>query len=206
MKRAALIVTIAALTTLPALAQQIDWGVWAVSATLQGDNLVDPEQRIEINFDENVGAAVTGDIRWGGFLSTEIGIYAFDADGTIDLGVLDEQIDLGTFNVTPITATLRAHFGSGAVDFYVGAGAAYVLLDDLISDDLSSLGTEIVEVDDEVTWLANAGLGWWFSDAFGVGIDAKWIGLEADTLSDTGEELQLELDPLMISGGLLLRF
>lgn len=190
---------------LPVSAQKIDWGVWVSSATLQGNNEIDEVEDIEIELDENVGYGVSADIYWGDLVSTELAVYGLDADGAIRLGFLDEEIDLGSFEYTPITATVRAHFGSGALDFYIGAGAAHVLFDDFDSADLRELGTAPIAVDDETTWLGNIGLKWQFGSEFGLGVDAKWISLEADTVSATGEEITLELDPLVISAGFHLR-
>lgn len=206
MKRAVILLFCAAIAATPLSAQGVDIGLWAVSTTLQGDNAIDDVNSIEINFDENVGYGVTADIGWTERWSTEIGVYGFDADGSLDLGFLDESIDLGSLDVQPITATLRYHFGGDRVDFYLGGGAAYALFQDLKSDDLRAGGTELIEIDDELTWLANIGLSIQITEGFAIGIDGKWIPLEADTLSNNGEELTLELDPVMISGGILLRF
>ncbi|MBW3564832.1 MAG: porin family protein [Acidobacteria bacterium] len=206
MRRVGILLISAAMASAPVLAQDVDLAVWGVSHTFQGDNRIDDVNDIDIEFDENIGFGLTGDLHWTDLFSTEIGVYALDADGTLNLGFLDERIDLGSLDVMPVTATLRAHFGTDRFDVYVGAGGAWVMFDDLSSVDLREGGTEFIEIDDELTWLANAGLTFWLNEGFGIGVDAKWIALEADTLSDTGEAIPLELDPLMISGGLILRF
>lgn len=205
MKRAAVLLFLLTLAAVP-LSAQVDFGLWAVSTTLQGSNDVDDVNDISIEFDENIGYGVTADIWWGDRISTELGVYGIDADGSIEVGFLDETIDLGSLDVMPVTATLRFHFGGDRFDGYIGAGGVYALFEDLRSDDLMTGGTEYVEIDDTLSWLANAGFVVRFSEGFGIGVDAKWIPLDADTVDNFGEELTLELDPLMISGGVVLRF
>ena len=207
MKRAVLLLFCAAMAGFPLYAQtRVDIGVWAVSPHIQGDNVIDDVNDIEIDFDEDVGYGVTGDVWWTDRWSTEVGIYGFNARGTQRIGFLDETLDLGDLDVQPVTATLRFHLGGDRFDFYLGAGGAYVLFQDLTSDELRLVGTERVEIDDETTWLADAGLTFQISENFALGLDAKWISLEVDTVSDAGEELTLDLDPLLISGGILMRF
>lgn len=207
MKRAVLLLLSIAVTAIPLSAQGVDIGLWAVHTTLQGENRIDEVDDVSIEFDENIGYGVTADIAWNNLLSTEIGVYGFDADGSINLGFLDETVDLGSLDVMPVTLTLRAHFGGDRFDGYVGAGAAYAMFENLRSDDLAFGGTEFIEIDEELTWLANAGFSVRLGEGFALGLDAKWIPLEADAIDDQGiEELTLELDPLMISAGLILRF
>ena len=206
MKRIGVAMALGALAAVPLAGQEIDLGVWVVSPSFQADNVIDAVDAVEIQFDENLGYGVTGDIHWSDLLSTELGVYGFDADGSLVLGFLDEELDLGPLDVMPITATIRAHFGSDRFDVYVGAGAAYVIFDDLESQDLASSGTERIEIDEEVTWLANIGLNFMINEGLGIGVDAKWLSLDADTLSEDGEAVHLELDPLMISAGIFLRF
>ncbi|HUF17701.1 MAG TPA: OmpW family outer membrane protein [Thermoanaerobaculia bacterium] len=197
-----------ALAALPLCAQSVDFGLWAVSPELQGDNRIDDASDLEINFDEEIGWAVTADIFWTPRLSTEVGIYSFSADGSLDIGgILDDSINLGALDIVPITLTLRAHFGGERFDFYVGAGGAYATFDDLESDELRLGGVEFIEIDDEFTWLANAGLSIRLTQSLRLGIDAKWIPLEVTAIDNLGlDEVELELDPLLISGGVIFRF
>lgn len=198
----------AALIAAPLSAQNVDFGIWATSTTLQGDNLIDEDADIEIELDENIGWGGTVDVFWGSTFSTELGVYGFDADGAIRIGgPLDETIDLGSLDVMPITLTLRAHFGGERFEGYVGAGGAFVTFDNLESDDLLLVGIDSIDIDDETTWLANAGFSVGITGRLRVGVDAKWIPLEALGVDNLGnEEVPIELDPLMLSGGLIWRF
>ncbi len=207
MKRTVLLLLSIAMIALP-LAAEVDLGLWAVQTSFEGENTLDDIGEVVVNFDENVGYGLTADIYWTPRISTEIGVYGIDADASLVLGgIIDEIVDLGSLDVMPITLTLRAHFGGDRFDGYIGAGAVYAMIDDLESADLRLGGTEFIEIDDEFTWLANAGFSIRIAGGFRLGVDAKWIPLEVDTIDDQGfDEIPFELDPLMISAGLILRF
>lgn len=206
MNRAAVAVFSLALAAAPLCAQNVDIGIWAVDTSLQGDTVVDEVNDISIGFDEELGFGATADIFWGERFSTELGIYAISADGTMDLGFLDETIELGSLDVTPATLMLRGHFGSDRFDAYVGAGAVFATFESLEREDLGE-GVLVLEIDDVFTWGANVGLSVGVSGGFRLGIDAKWIPLEADAIDEAGiDEVTLELDPLLLSAGAIWRF
>lgn len=207
MNRVIAILFSVAVAAMPLSAQNVDFGLWAVSPELQGDTRIDEASDIGINFDEEIGWALTADYFWTPRLSTELGVYSFSADGSLDIGVLDESVNLGPLDIVPVTLTLRAHFGGEAFDFYIGAGGAYATFEDLESDDLLLGGVEFIEIDDELTWLANAGLSIRLTQSLRLGLDAKWIPLETTAIDNLGrDEVDLELDPLLISGGVIFRF
>ncbi len=197
-----------AVAAMPLSAASVDFGLWVVSPSLQGDNRINDASDLEINFDEDIGGAVTAAILWSPGISTELGIYRFSADGSLDIGgILNDSIDLGKLDVTPITLTMRAHFGGERFDFYVGGGGAYVTFNDLRSDELRLGGVESIEVDDEATWLANAGFSYHLTGKLRLGLDAKWIDLDTTAIDDLGlDRVKLELDPLLISVGVIYRF
>lgn len=207
MKRVLVTLFSLAMAAIPLSAQNVDFGVWATSTTLQGDTVIDEANDIAIGFDEEIGFGATADVFWGRHFSTEVGVYAFEAEGEMELGFLDETISLGSLDITPATLMLRAHFGSDRFDVYAGAGGAYVAFGDLESEDLLAGGTESVSIDDETTWAANLGVSIGVTGNFRIGLDAKWIALEGTAIDDEElEELDLELDPLLLSVGLMWRF
>jgi len=61
----------------------------------------------------------------------------------------------------PVTAVLQFHFApNGRFDPYFGAGAAYVLIDDVDTpDELNNIDFERLDFDDDVGLALNAGLG-----------------------------------------------
>lgn len=207
MNRVITILFLMALIAMPLSAQNVDIGLWAVSPDLQGTTRIDEASDTGIDFDEEIGWGLSVDYFWTPRISTELAVYSFSADGTLNIGVLDDSVNLGKLDVLPATLTLRAHFGGDAFDFYVGAGGAYATFEDLTSDELLLGGVERIEVDDEFTWLANAGLSIRLTQSLRLGLDVKYFPLETPAIDNLGrDEVELELDPLLLSGGLILRF
>lgn len=204
----ALAILILIVSSVPALAQGVDWTGWVSWAELGSTDLEDPEFDVNLKFESSVGFGVSANwFCWNRF-STELAAMALQADAELGVGGFDQKFDFGTLDLTPITLTFQAHLNPDArFDPYIGLGAAYVLVDDLASEDLRELGTEAVEIDDEFTFLVNAGVGISITPNFGITIDARYIPLEpAARAIDDPEELVLELNPLIISAGLRWRF
>ncbi len=194
------------LAALPALAQApVDFSVFASWVDAQGDNLLDPG--VETNFESGDGFGVAVNWYWGQRFSTELSASALSLDAGLDF---DGQptVDFGSVDLTPIIGTFQFHFARDSfIDPYVGVGAAYVLADDIASDDLDQLGIGTIEVDDEITYVLNAGLGVRFTGNFGLYLDGKYVPLEPATRAPGDEEdFDLEINPLIVSAGLRFRF
>ncbi len=215
MKRLTVLIAVLVTTFAGALsAQTLEWGAWATNLEIQGDNVIDPDFGIEIVFDEGAGYGFTVNRYWGNRWSTELGAYSIDADTVVKIGFLDETIEADKLDMVPVTLMLQYHFrGADApFDAWVGAGPVFVFVqNDLNSADLIDNGLGPVEFDDEFTWGANFGFSYHFTDAFGIGVDIKWIPLDLDSEGPGSEALGgteevLEIDPLMASVGILYRF
>ncbi|HEY0592619.1 MAG TPA: OmpW family outer membrane protein [Thermoanaerobaculia bacterium] len=194
------------LAALPALAQApVDVNVFASWVDAQGDNVLD--EGVETNFESGTGFGIGVNWFWGPRFSTELSASALSLDAGIDFDG-EPTVDLGSVDLTPIIGTFQFHFARDSViDPYVGVGAAYVLADDLESDDLDELEIGAIEVDDEITYVLNAGLGVRLTDTFGLYLDGKYVPLEPATRAPGDEEdVDLEINPLIVSAGLRLRF
>lgn len=193
------------------LMAQIDVAVWGSWLEPQGDNVfedpVDPGAGTELEFDRAAGFGISANLHWGSRLSTELAAYAVSADTEITTSG-GPVFDLGSLDLTPITATLQFHFNRGGfVDPYIGAGAGYILANDLSSDDLDALEIGDIEIDDEITWLLNAGLDFGFTPNFGVVVDAKYLEFEpASRAVGDLEDTDIAIDPLLLSLGLRWRY
>jgi outer membrane protein W len=86
---------------------------------------------------------------------------------------------------------------------YVGAGVAFADADRFEFEDAET-GDFSEPVDSEISWVANAGLNFNFTPSFGAALDAKYIPYEA-TAGDGEEQLNLEINPLLISAGVRFR-
>jgi outer membrane protein len=115
--------------------------------------------------------------------------------------------------MTPLSGVLQWHFApSGAVDPYVGAGVAYVLFDkaDVFGGGIVS---QIV-VKDKAGLALNAGVSFRISRTLAFTADAKYVPLKAsafavyppNTIPLIPVVLNVKINPIIVSGGLSLRF
>lgn len=191
----------------PLLAQDkpTELTLWASWVDLQGSN--DLNDGFATEFESGEGGGVTINKYLSPRVSLEAGASLLKADATLAFPDV-EPLSLGTVDLTPITLGVQFHFmGQGRIDPYVAAGAAYVIAEELKSDDLAAVGLGTIDIDDGVTYYANAGIGFMMTPSFGLALDARYIPFKPTTTSSTtaGEE-DLELSPLVVSAGLRLRF
>lgn len=210
MKTAFLITLLAAL---PALAQTpVDVSVFGTWVDAQGETAF--EEGLEADFESGTGFGVAVNWFWGERLSTEFAASAVSLDAGLEADVEGDDeddeflVNLGSADLTPITATMQFHFARDSrIDPYVGAGVAWVLAGDLESEDLDLLEIGEVEVDDAFTYLLNAGLGIRFTETFGLYLDGKYIPLEPATRAEgDDEDVDIEINPVIFSAGVKFRF
>jgi outer membrane protein W len=190
------------LASLPLAAQSNDLGLWAAAGQV-GDTT---SEGVTIDFDDARGFGASLNHFWSDHLSTELGAMALRSD---DGGIsIDGQrlLSTGELKLIPITAAVQWHFNRHArFDPYVGAGVAYVLTDDLQSSELDAVDIGTVEIDDGIGWVVGAGGTFALSSRFGVAVDAKYIRFRPDS-GPPGDSIPLDLDPLVISAGIRLRW
>lgn len=165
--------------------------------------------RLELQDDTGYGVAVN--FYLGSRFSTEIGLSLIEPD-VITIVSGDQS---GTFintlgtEVIPVTAVLQYHFNpDGPFDLYIGGGVAYVLVDD-IKGNVDQAGFERIEIEEDAGFAVNIGLNYWFGNAFGLNIDAKYVPLEssANVVFGSGTTTaEVSINPLLVSGGLAIRF
>lgn len=207
MKSAAAAFLLVAALAAPAVAQDtpVDLTVWYSWLDLQGSN--DFEDGFATEFESGEGFGASTNIFFTDRFSGEIAIFKVRADAELTFdGAF--PLSIGSIDLVPVSLGVQFHpAGPARFDPYIGAGVAYVMADDLESDDLTNVGLGTIEIDDEVTWMANAGLGIQLTKSLGLALDARYIPVKpASTSSFTGVEQDLELTPLIVSAGLRLRF
>lgn len=138
--------------------------------------------------------------------SGEVAVFGIRADSRLLFE--GTSLDLGNLDLVPITAGAQFHvLGNSRIDPYVGAGAAYIMAGDLNSPELDLLGLGRIELDNELSYYLNAGVGIQLGSAFGIVVDGRWIPYETSSRSTaTGGEQDLEISPRLLSVGLRLRF
>jgi outer membrane protein W len=179
--------------------------IWASQVDMQGDPEVGTTG-FEFDFDDSnaLGASVNYGInRW---FSVEGSVFGMRSDAVLTFE--GAALDLGSVDLVPFTLGGQVHFlGDSRFDPYIGAGAAYIVADDLNSTDLDTLGLGRIELDNDVTYYYGAGLGVRIAGGFGITVDGRQIQYEPSSRSTvTGVEQDLDLSPRLVSVGLRLRF
>jgi outer membrane protein W len=189
----------------PLFAQErnIHMTIWASQVDMEGDTDLGD---FEAEFDEGTALGVSANYGINRWFSVEGSVFMIRSDAT--LGFEDASLDLGSVDLVPFTLGGQVHFlGESRFDPYVGAGAAYIVADDLSSSDLDTLGLGRIELESQATYYLNAGVGIRIAGGFGITIDGRQIQYEPSSRSTaTGVEQDLDLSPRILSVGLRLRF
>jgi outer membrane protein W len=164
---------------------------------------------VDVNFDGTLGYGIAANVFFGERISTEFAIVRVNSDvGFRQRAVANAN---SRAELMPITAVLQFHFAPhGTIDPYIGAGAAYVLIDDVDTpEELNNLDFERLDFKDDVGLALNAGLGIRLTNNFGLTLDAKYVPLEssATAVRTTGStDVKFKINPVILSAGLSLRF
>ena len=194
-----------------AFAQGTDVALWGSWAQFGSQDIEDPDLDVSLEFEGGIGFGASANWFWGDHFSTELFGMAMSVESELEFGFPGQdptEAELGSFDMTAIMFTGQWHFAPDSrIDPYLGIGAAYVLIDDLAVEPDSPFEVATVEIDDEFTFLANAGVGIAFTPGFGMNLDVRYIPLEpaSQALGDP-DEVVLELNPLIVSLGLRWRF
>lgn len=164
---------------------------------------------VDINFDGTLGYGIGANIFFGDHISTEFAIVRVNSD----VNFRQRAVANGNTEaeMMPITAVLQFHLAPhGRFDPYIGAGAAYVLIDDVDTpDELNNIDFERLDFKDDVGLALNAGLGIRLTNNLGITLDAKYVPLEssATAVRTTGsQDVSFDINPVILSAGLSLRF
>lgn len=199
-KRIGIIVLSLLVLPLTAAAQNNELGAFISTSQLDESEINEAGDVFDVEFDEDMGFGVLYNRFWFGGFSTELAYQRLGADLTLSAEDITE--DIGELDLDILSATAQLHFARGGiVSPYVGGGLAY------ISGEAGSIDEdelETVDLENETEFLANAGLNVNLG-RFAIFLDGKYILYEARGQGDPDDEA-LELNPLIIAGGVKLRF
>jgi outer membrane protein W len=190
---------------LPLVAQERDVRitVFASQVSIDGEEL---DASFDTEFEDGNGYGFGASMPFNRFLGLEAAIFSLRNESRL-IFEGEAPFELGRVDLVPITVGVQAHLTGGRrFDPYVGAGAAYVMASDLYSNDLDIVGIGRIEVDNELTYYVNAGIGFDFTPRFGIGIDGRMIPYEPGTRGATGDDVELDLSPTILSAALRFRF
>jgi outer membrane protein W len=193
------------LAALPLFGQErnVRISVFASQVSMDGADLDDG---FETEFEDGQGFGLAAAMPFNRFLGVEAAIFSLRNESRLLLEG-EAPFELGRADLVPITVGVQAHLAGGSrIDPYIGAGAAYVMASDLYSEDLDVVGIGRIDVDNEFTYYLNAGIGFDFTDRFGIAIDGRYIPYEPSTRAAAGGEVELDLTPTIISAALRFRF
>jgi outer membrane protein W len=194
----------------PLFAQRsFDLGVNYVWMDPTGAGQFEDIDETEFDFDDAAtGWGASANVFFGDRLSAEFAIANVSAEATgrrRSVGGFTGDVDM-----MPVTAVLQFHFAPNAfIDPYVGGGAAYVLFDDFETQGVSNL--DRIDIEDDVGFAINAGVGFRLGGRFRAVVDAKYIPLEANATAvnvapGNGVEGRFDVSPIIISAGVALSF
>jgi opacity protein-like surface antigen len=189
------------LLPLTAFAQNNELGVFISTSQFDDNELSDGVDDFDVEFDEDMGYGVLYNRYWLSGFSTEFAYQRLGADLTVSLDDITD--DAGELDLDILSATGQFHFARGSLlSPYIGGGVAYV------SGEAGSIdGDELdtVDLETDLDWLVNAGLNVGLGRSFSLFLDGKYIMYEARGEDDTDDEA-LDINPLIISAGVKLRF
>ena len=201
--RVALCLIAALFVVMPVAAQSSEFGV-VLAQSRVGET--DAEE-VVLEFDNGDGFGISFNHYFSDTLSLEFSATMLSHDGNVTDGT--NTFDPGTLDVIPIVGTVQFHFARRSMlSPYIGGGLAYIMADDLQSADLDDVGIGDVEVESAVTWAVQAGLDINLSERFAIAVDGKYTGYTPNS-APSGidfEETELDLNPLIISAGVKLRW
>jgi opacity protein-like surface antigen len=200
-KRSIFIALSLLLLPLTAAAQMNDLGVFISTSQFDDGEIDDAGDIFDVEFDEDMGYGVLYNRFWTNSFSTEFAYQKLGADLTLSFEDITEEA--GDIDLDILSATGQFHFARGSmISPYIGGGAAYIS-GQAGSIDVDEL--EDVDLESEFEFLANAGLNVGLGRSLVVFLDGKYILYEARGEGDD-EDDAIEVNPLIISGGIKFRF
>jgi opacity protein-like surface antigen len=189
------------LLPLTAAAQNNDLGVFISTSQFDDGEIEDAGDIFDIEYEEDMGVGILYNRFWTSGFSTEFAYQRLGADLT--LSAEDITDNLGELDIDILSATAQLHFARGSIiSPYIGGGVAY------ISGQTGAIdGNELEDADleNEVDFLANAGLNVGLGRNFIVFLDGKYVLYEARGENDPDDQV-FEINPLIIAAGIKFRF
>jgi outer membrane protein W len=210
MKSRTFLVLLILLISFPIAAQGnagVDIGFWGSWSHLGGGSAGEDDDGIELSDGSGFGVSVRFDR--GGRFSTELSVFSTASAARFAPTTLAPvEGELGSLRITPLSVTVHFHFAPRSrISPWAGGGLAYVLAGELALADPDGDRSGRIEVDDEITVIANAGFDFRISPTFAVGLDTRYVPFRP-AFRGVGDrdDAELRLSPWIVSIGARFRF
>jgi outer membrane protein W len=178
------------------------------NATPAGDRPVD------INFDPKQGWGAAANIFLGRNFSLEVAGTEVRPEASFGPAA-GTNFQGGDLKMLTLTGIVQFHFAPRSMfDPYIGAGAAYVLFDDLKdARDINDIHFSQIDFKDDAGLALNAGLDIGLTPHFGIVIDGKYVPIRssatanfAGSAGSGSTRTDIKSNPVILSGGVSFRF
>lgn len=215
MKSLRLALVVCCFAAVPAFAQTrffdvTGWAAWVDPNSSGTFNSATPNQPFDINFNGKLGYGAGVNVFFANNVSAAFDVVQVRPETTIrPRAATGGSFAASGIRITPLTGVLQWHFAPhGFVDPYVGAGAAYVLLDNV--NGFGNLNVSSINFKDDVGLALNAGLALRISPRIALTADGKYVPLKSSAtavyVSGANTESRVKINPVIFSGGLTFRF
>jgi outer membrane protein W len=190
------------------------WAAWVDANSSQTVNTPAPVQLFGADYSGKLGYGIGANIFFGNHISAAFDVVRARPKTTVrSRAVGGSSYATSGTRMTPLSGVLQWHFApSGVVDPYVGAGIAYVLFDNA---DVFGNGTiSQIDIKDKAGLALNAGVSFRITRMLAFTADGKYMPLKASanavgrpgTIPIIAVVLDAKIDPVILSGGISLRF
>ncbi len=185
------------------------WAAWVDTNSNGTFNSATPNQPFDVSFNGKLGYGAGANIFFGNNLSAALDIVQVKPDARIrSRAVGGGSFATGGTRITPMTGILQFHFApNGVIDPYIGAGAAYVLFDNVKGR--GNLNVSEINFKDDAGLALNAGLGFRITRMLALTADGKYVPLKSSAkavYASGTTPARVKINPVIFSGGLTFRF
>ncbi|MEA2342495.1 MAG: outer membrane protein [Thermoanaerobaculia bacterium] len=210
--RIALVLT--CITAVPAIAADrtfdlTGWAAWVDPNSSGTFNSPAPNQPFNVDFNGKLGYGIGANVFFGNHVSAAFDVVQVTPETNIrSRAVGGSGAFTNGLRLTPLTGVLQWHFApSGFIDPYIGAGAAYVLIDK--ANVFGTPNLTRIDFKDDVGLALNAGLSFRLTRMLALTADGKYVPLKSSVtavFTNGTTTTKVKINPVILSGGLSLRF
>ena len=216
MKWLRIAIVLTCLTAFPALAADrtfdlTGWAAWVDTNSSGTFNAASPNQPFDISFNGKLGYGAGANIFFGDSVSLSLDAVEVRPKTTLrvrPVSTIGSSFSGSGLRMTPLTAILQFHFlPHGVVDPYLGAGAAYVLFDNV--NGRGNLNVSKIDFKDDAGLAISGGIGFRLSPRIALTADGKYVPVKSSATAvytNGTTTSRVKINPVIFSGGLTFRF